>query len=284
MAKLTTVTTSVLLVWLAVLCAGCARKTSLRTTLEGTWNSYLEASRSGEESELEKVMSVFRLGMMKNNLASAKRSLTPDLIKSFAEDSPDISTAEFVALLETGPTAGLVYAGDSEEKDADGKPQVTFTFIKFVKEGSEWKVDAVMETGGPKFQGDGKKTEFDPSELPPDFAIDGRVREAPKPITPPYATAFLDIVSQGYETQVIVNDIEQTTTVDSSSSGLLKGGLRKGENNIVIVVAQTEKDTTLKPQVTVRRILENRETKETFKFAPQENVEGRHTFNFGVDN
>jgi len=282
MAKLTTATTPVLLVWLTVLCAGCARKTSLRTTLEGTWNSYLEASRSGEESEFEKVMSAFRLGMMRNNLASAKRSLTPDLIKSFAEDSPDISAMEFVTLLETGPTAGLVYARYSEE-DAASRPQVTFTFIKFVKESSGWKVDAVMETGGPKFRGDGKKTNFDPSELPPNFAIDGQVREAPKPIIPPYATAFLDIVSQGHKTQVIVNDVEQTTTVDSSSSGLLKGGLRKGQNSIVIAVTQTEKDTTFKPQVTVRRILENRETKETFKFAPQENVEGRHTFNFGVD-
>ena len=162
---------------LVIFSQGIAAEKPLRSILEQAWNSYLKACKSGKESELEKTMSSFRLGTMKNNLASAKRSLTPDLIKSIAEDAPDISTAKFLKLMENGPTAGLVYVKDSEEKDASNKPRVTFMFIKFVKENEVWKVDGEMNMGSPKFQKNGKESEFNPSELPPPLEIDGKVPE-----------------------------------------------------------------------------------------------------------
>lgn len=279
----TTIAISAPFIWLAVLSHDIAAETSLRNTLEKTWGAYLDASKSGEEFRLEKAMSSFRFGMMKNNLASAKRSLTPDIIKSIAKHAPDISTAEFVALLEKGPTAGLVYVKDSEEKDATGKPRVTFIFIKFVKEESGWKVDAEMNIGRPKFDDTGKKSEFDPSDLPPTYEIDGQVRAAPKPVVAPYASALIDILSYGYKTEVTVNGVKQGPPVEASSSGLLKGGLRKGKNSIVIVVTQTEKDAAFEPEVTIRRILEDRKTEQAFKFEPKENIEGKHTFTFTID-
>ena len=283
MTRRTATTISVLYIFVAVISHCIAAEDTLRNTLEKKWEAYLEASKSGKESALAETMSSFRLGMMKNNLASAKRSLTPDIIKSISKHMPDISTADFVTLIENGPTVGLVYIKDSKEKDATNKQRVTFIFIKFVKEDSGWKVDAGMNIGSPKFQDNGKKSEFDPSELPPTYAIDGEVRSVPKPITAPDVAALLDVFSYGYQTEVIVNGVKQGTPVEASRSGLLKGGLRKGENSVTIVVRQTEKDTSSHPRVNIRRVLADRKTEEVFKFEPKENIEGKHTHTFTID-
>jgi hypothetical protein len=122
---------------LIILYSCATNDNSLRTTLEKSWNNYLQACKSGEESELEKVISSYRFGTMKNNLISANRSFTPELIKSIVSNVPDISLTDFEDLIENGPTAGLVYVKDSDEIEADGKPRVNFIFIKFVKESDE---------------------------------------------------------------------------------------------------------------------------------------------------
>jgi hypothetical protein len=259
-----------------------ANEESLRLTLEKTWNAYIEASRSGRESELQETMSSFMLITMKNNLATANRSLTSDMIKSIAKYAPDTNNAKYVTLLEKGATAGLVYIKDSEEKNDSGKPQVTFIFIKFVKENLGWKVDGAISIGSQKFQEDGKESEFNVSDLPPEYKIDGKVRTAPKPIESPFASAFIDVMSYGYKIDVVVNGSQQDAFAGGSHSGLLKGGLRKGKNDITIVIKQTEKNAMSNPSVVIRRALENDKTKEVFKYEPKENSEGEHTFTFDI--
>lgn len=278
-----TLAISTLFIFLLILSNCSATDNSFQTILEKAWNDYLHASKTGTESELEKVMSSYRFGRMRNNLISSNRAFTPEMIKSIAENAPDISSAEFVSLIENGPTAGLVYVRDSEEKDASGKPRVYFIFIKFVKEEGEWKVDAGMEIGSPKFQNDGKKSMFNPSDLPPTYEIDGQVLSAPKPITVPDITAFLDIYAPGYKIQVTVNGVEQETVENKSYSGLLKEGIQKGKNSIIIIATMIDRDTPFKPTVTIRRILRDNKTEEAFKFEPKENVEGEHKYSFSVE-
>ena len=261
----------------------CRAEDPLRLELEKVWEAHLQASRSGEESQLQQTMSAFRLGQMKNDLANAGRALTPGMIRGIAEQGPDISTATFVTLLEKGDTAGLVYVQDSEETDATGQPRISFSFIKFVKEETGWKVDAGMNIGGPKFQEDGSPAKFDPEDLPPTYEIDGEVRPAPAPVTAPYASGVLDVLCPGYKTEVTVNGIAQETTVDSSFSGLLDGGLRQGENTIVITITPTADEATFDPRVAVHRILKNREMREVFRFEPKADIAGTHTLTFQVE-
>jgi hypothetical protein len=255
----------------------------LRSILEQAWNSYLKACKSGKESELEKTISSFRLGTMKNNLASAQRSLTPDLIKSIAEDVPDIATAKFLKLMENGPTAGLVYVKDSEDKDASNKPRVTFMFIKFVQENDVWKVDGEMNMGSPKFQKNGKESEFNPSDLPPPLEIDGKVPKSPEQAPVPDISGLLDVSSHGYKTEITINEVEQEATQNKSYSGLLEKGLRKGKNSIVIRFTKTDKETAFKPGVTIRSVTNDGKSKEVFKYEPKDAIEGTHTFTFTAD-
>ncbi len=261
---------------LLVLASDCAFAQSLQPTLEDSWHAYLQASKSGNESELEKTMSSYSLCALKNKLVSAQRTLTPDIIKSFAKCSPDISKMELVRVLEKGDTAGLVYSGDSVVKDAAGKSKVTFSVIKFVKE-SGWKVDATMNWDKPMYQNDGRKTQFYLSDLQPACAVDGNVKSAPALVKKPYSSALLDVFSYGYQAQVTVNDVPQQP-VTASWSGVVIGGLCKDKNKITIAMTKTGPAGQSVPKIRIRQLLANRTTQEVLKFEPQKNIEGVHTF------
>ena len=263
-----------------ILAADCAFAQSLKPSLEKAWNAYLEASRSGDELELQKTMSSYSLCTLKNKLASAQRVLTPDIIKSFAKYSPDTSKMEFATVLEKGDNASLVYVSDAGKKDASGKPTVTFSAIKFVKE-SGWKVDATMNCDKPMYQDDGRKTGFYLSDLRQDCVMDGKVKPAPALVQKPYSTALLDVFSYGYQAQVTVNGVPQEP-VTASWSGVVIGGLRKNKNDITITMTKVDTAKQSVPKIRIRQLLKNRTTREVLKFEPRKNIEGVHTFTVSV--
>ncbi|MCG8549288.1 MAG: hypothetical protein MI799_02675 [Desulfobacterales bacterium] len=262
---------------LAVLVFNDALAGPLRSTLEASWYAHLKASRSGKESELKKTMSAYSFCTLKNSLVSAQRSLTPDIITSISKYAPDISQMRFVRILENAETAALVYAMDSEKKDADGNPGVTFNVVKFVKEASGWKVDASMNCDKPKYRIDGKESTFYKSDLRPACAMDGKAKPAPLLLPKPYSTALLDIFSYGYQTVVSVNGVRQSP-VSASWSGVLLGGLSKGKNKVSITITKRPSEKQLPPKIRIRRILKNRTTQDALKFEPKRNIEGDHTF------
>ena len=255
----------------------------LRETLEKSWNEFVAATKSGQEAKLEQTMTSYRLGTIKNVLASTQQTLTPEFIIEMAEFTPDITTAEFVEVIENGSTAGLVYGKEMDDPGTGSKQQVEYTFIKFVKEKSGWKVDGVSNTYKDKFQDDGSKTEFKRSDISPSFAIDGQVKKAPDPMSAPDIVGMLDIFSYGYRTEVRVNGVQQRPTVDMSSSGTVDGGLKKGSNSITIVMTSEGEGISHNPEVKIRRALQDNTIEEVFKFAPKDNIEGEHTFSFTVE-
>jgi hypothetical protein len=267
---------SVIFTGFLVLSFDCAFARSLQSNLEKSWNEYLQASRSGCESELQKTMSAYSLFTLKNKLISAQRSLTPDIIKSFAKYSPDISAMEFERLIEKGDNAGLVYVRNSGEKDRKGNPKVTFSAIKFVNE-SGWKVEAVMSCDKPMYYDDGRKTRFYESDLRPACVMDGKVKPAPDLVKKPYSSALLDVFSYGYQAHITVNGVPQKP-VTASWSGVLIGGLCKNKNEISIKMTKVGTARPRAPKIRIRQLLKNRTTREVLKFAPRKNIEGVHTF------
>ncbi len=196
---------------------------------------------------------------------------------------PDLGVKTFVKVIQEGPTAGLVYVDDSKERDATNKPRVTFTFIEFINEKGDWRYHGLANVGDLKYKEDGTLTEFRPNELPAKLAIDGRVLEAPAPIEKPDVVGMLDIFSYGYATQVYVNDVKQSVAADISSSGLLQGGLRKGDNALRVIIQRTSGEYFQPPTVTIRLVQQDEETAKIFTFKPPQDVVGTHDFNFMVE-
>lgn len=266
---------------LTVLVFDYALAQPLRKTLEDSWNAYLEAGKSGKESELEKTMSSYSFCSLKNNLVSARRSLTPGIIKGKAKYAPDISQMRFVKTFQKGQTAGLVYAKDSGKKDAKGNPLVTFDVIKFVKEPSGWKVDTSMTCNRLKYQSNGRETSFYLSDLRPACAMDGKVKPTPALLKQPYTTALLDVSSYGYQTVVSVNGVRHCPSTPNWS-GVVLGGLSKGKNKVTITITKKENEKQVPPKIRIRQVLKNRTTRDALKFMPKKNIEGVHTFTVAV--
>lgn len=243
-----------------------------RATLENSWRAYVDAAKTGNEAALEKTMSAYRLGTMKNFLTGSGQTLASNVFQRMASTLPNISEAEFVSLKVNGPTAGMVFVTNSKQKDAQSS-RGNSLFIKFVKEDSIWKVDGQIGNFG--------NSKFDLAHLPPTYELDGQVLGAPKVETKPDVPAFLDVTANGYKIQVTVNGKEQYTTIDQSSSGILAGGLRKGTNSIVVIIDRTEKDEG-SAAVTIRRLF-GLKTVEVFKYEPEKDIRGKHTFDLNID-
>jgi len=254
---------------------------TLQKTLESCWRNHINACRSGKASAIQQTMSAYWFGTLKNNLAEAKRELTGDMIRSMAENGPDVFRMRFTRLIVNGPTAGLVYSADSREKDASGKPRIEFAFIKFVKEASGWKVDGMMRRGDVKFGKDGEETRFNPSDLPPQLAIDGKVREAPAAVSAAELPGILDVFSYGYRTLVTVNGIKQDPVEGKSASAIVRGGLKRGRNTITIALVKIDKETGFFPSVKVW-LVDGKERREVFTYEPNGKIEGTYALAFDV--
>jgi len=151
----------------------------LRATLESAWKDFVAASKSGNESELEKTMSTYYFATLRNNFARAGRAMSPENLRSVSRFALDSGGTSFVTVLENGPTAGLVHVRDTGQTDASRKPRVEFFFVRFVNEGQGWKVDGSTSIHALKYQDDGKLTPFSPARLPRGYQVDGQIRKAP---------------------------------------------------------------------------------------------------------
>lgn len=257
-----------------------------RDNLEKPVKAYIKACRSGDEKELQKTMSSFAYSRLKNNMASMGQALSPEMIRQFAGELADLFTPgskwKFEKVLANGPTAALVYSNDSDQEGYD-KPHMDFMALKCVKERGEWRYEGGMTTGADKFKADGKPTVFDTTLLPPELAIDGNVRQALAPAAMVDLVGMAMIESTGYRTEIAVNGGEPIVKENGDKGALIKEGLKKGKNTIDITFKKLAPDAAFKPRVEVHIQKPDGESVQAFKFAPQDKIDGRHSFTFNAD-
>lgn len=261
---------------------------ALRQQLEAVWEASRQAYRDGDLALIRKVTSNHSYGTLQNDLAAVGKELKPDDVTVLYKMMPNPAKLKFVELKQDGPTAGLLYLDEGDKSDDPNLPSpVRFHFIKFVKETRGWTLEGTLTMGEPKYQKDGSETRFDYADLPPELVIDGKVRPAPKAVEKPkgpVVQGMIDISSYDYKTEVSINGVQQEGMEGATSSGPIAGGLKKGENNIEIVVAKSAKaQSGWEPEVTIRYLDSSGQEQEGFKFTPEENVEGTHDFTFTVE-
>lgn len=260
----------------------------LRKKLESVWSAYREAHRHGDKALYKKTCSAYRCGTLINTLAAVREELTPEDLIFFYDRMPDLATLKFVELKENGPTAGLIYVDENQNKpDPDLPPPKRFLFIKFVQEAWDWTVDGIHSTSMPKHQIDGSETQFNYALLPEELALDGKVRPAPKAVRKPkkrVVKGALDISSYGYKTKASINGFDQGKAENTDYSGAITGGLKKGVNKIEIVIAKSDKtESDLPPRISVQYVSNSGMQREAFTYEPEENFEGRHLFTFMIE-
>lgn len=138
--------------------------------LEKTYRALRTASASGSEAALRRVISARTYKEAKDHLARTGRRFTPDMVRAFAVDYPDLTDMRLLEAKRAGDAAFVVFVGD-EEKDPDGDDQILFVYIRFVLENGRWKFDGLIDIDDSKRQPDGTETRFKIEDVPPELRL-----------------------------------------------------------------------------------------------------------------
>ena len=262
---------------------------TLRPALEQALKNYGEACRTGDAARLKAATSTFFYGTIANNLASAGRTVTPEVIKSLAGMEPDLTRMKFYGVFQNGPTAALVFSSDSAGVLAEGKSGVDFTVVKLVKEGGDWKMDQSGSLSRLKYEKDGTEAKFGMADMTArsGLKLDGVVHPAPAPLPVAEVIGYIRVSDSSFKAEVTVNGVRQEGASSTSPFGsLLTGGLKKGANTVEIVVtaANPAAKSTRLPEVMILVPQKDQQLKDVFSFKPAPGeAEGKHTLTFTVE-
>ena len=234
-----TVPTSLLLL---VACGGESVDESipLRTQLETAHQAFLDAAATGSEAKLAEAVTPYTISKFRNGRARRRILFDEETIRGIGVNAMPIASFPFFETREVGDTAALVYKVAKDPVDGEGRVDVDYYVVRFARIDGSWLFDGSGGTGYFLAVDDGKPIAFDESALPEYLKVDGVIREAEAPIPIRDFDAIFSIESFGYKTHLFINDVEEGNWSNIGSHAYVSGGLGRGENRIVLDVAELD--------------------------------------------
>jgi hypothetical protein len=217
--------------------------------LISVFSNFKKIAATGHETEIDRYMSTRYLNTMKNNCSSLGIKLGEEQIKDLAGQY-EISKGKFIKLIENGPTSLIVMNLPTTDMDGND-PQTQFLFLKFVKEDSVWKYDGGATNTEHKYDEKGNLTQFTEALIPKRLVLNGNLPEVPVLIPIAEVRANFFIMTQGYSVSMAVNGGSPLKVTEGSDSGLLPGGLKKGENVVALTITKETDKSLLYPNVKI---------------------------------
>lgn len=214
-----------------------ANDADVRSQLERTYSSWRSAIAARDVGGWQRSTSSHRQMATRNLIVSQKQPF-PDALFNLPLRPAEISTLRFLQVKSLGNTAHAAYFGkvDLGLLDVSEIPECIL-ILKFVKESTGWKFDTsrLLNLGGSPevrtalMNGGSNQVLDDPA-----FAPDGVVPVTSKPCPLPDRIGVLQVASIGYTTRATVNGFEIATVQDNAEEHIVIGGLRDGENPLII--------------------------------------------------
>lgn len=213
----------------------------LRRELERTYSTWRSAIASRDLGGWQKATAAHRQMITRNLIVSQKQPF-PDALFNLPMRPAETSTLRFLQTRVAGNTAHTAYFGkvDLGLLDVAEIPE-NVLILKFVKEATGWKFNtsrllnlAASPDIRASLQNGGSSSVLDD----PEFAPDGVVPATPKPCPVPDRIGVLQVASFGYATKATVNGFEVAAVQDNAEEHIIIGGLRDGENPLVIEAKQ----------------------------------------------
>jgi hypothetical protein len=213
----------------------------LRRTLERIYSSWRQAMVGQDVSGWQQSTAAYRQMATRNLIVSQKQPF-PHALFAVPVRPPETSTLRFLGTTVRGNTANAAYFGKVDLGLVEA-PQIpdSLLILKFIKESSGWKFDTtqLFNLGSaPEIQAalknGGRATFLDN----PEFAPSGEVPPVPKACPNPDRIGVLQIASFGYATRATVNGFDVATVQDNAEEHLVIGGLKNGDNALVVEARQ----------------------------------------------
>jgi hypothetical protein len=262
------------------------------------WQAYPDACRAGTAAALQKVAAPDAFARAINNDHDKGKEFDAQTYASIAMQPFDgmQGTPRVLKLIVNGPTAGILWLGSqstfSEATGESGNPVSAFWFAKFIQAGDRWTVGRVLISpitftktvaspvqgqpgitrtiqGSPwTIQGGRRIPNFNFGTLPArGLAIDGKLPVV-DPIRPvAEIPAEFMISGTSWKIQVTINGEPQPLVCNEFKDGLVRGGLKRGNNTIEITLSPDYSAKALYRPPQVRLLRQNREI---FLYKPEQ--------------
>jgi len=211
----------------------------LRSGLERTYVSWLQAMRRSDMAAFATQTSRYRQMCLRNEVVSLRQPWPAAVFKSIIQ-APDVSRLTYIDAAAVGDTARVVYFGRVDFALESAITPENPLIVRFLREGGVWKFDWIQyvnlgndEDARRQARAGGRKW-LDT----PDFQLTGRYPDIPKPCREPYQIAALSILAQSCKVTVDINHGTHIETVENNTGGrVITGGMQKGPNHIIITPA-----------------------------------------------
>lgn len=209
---------------------------ALRSQLERTYVSWLQAMRIGDMAAFATQTSRYRQMCLRNEVVSLRQPWPAAVFKSIIQ-APDVSRLTYIDAAAIGDTARVVYFGR-----VDFALESTITpenplIVRFLRENGVWKFDWIQYVNLGNDEGTRREARAGGRKWldAPEFQLTGRYPEIPRACREPYQVAALSIVAQSCKVTVDVNHGTHVETVENNTGGrVITGGMQKGPNHIAI--------------------------------------------------
>ena len=214
-----------------------AADSDVRPQLERTYSEWRSALAARDLPGWQKVTASHRQMATRNLIVSQKQPF-PAALFNLPMRPAETATLRFLQAKVVGNTAHAAYFGkvDLGLVDASEIPD-NILILKFVKEATGWKFDTsrlLNLSGSPEIRITLQNGATTPFLDDPAFAPDGQIPATAKPCPIPDRIGVLQVASFGYTTKATVNGFEVATVQDNAEEHLIIGGLRNGENPLIL--------------------------------------------------
>jgi len=212
-----------------------ADRDELATTLEKVYLKWRKAIQEKDAKAWLATTARYTKVSIRNTVVSQKLKF-PDAFFDSPIKPPKIDNLTFLGAKAAGQTAQAVFYGkiDFELEDQEDELPNGLLVLRFIKEGSAWKFDTTRMMG---FAGmEDLETQIkagDYSFLEDEaFSPPGMVPNVPKECRYPDKIAHLQLLSIGYDTEVVINGNSTHFVSNNKVSELIIGGLNGGANQL----------------------------------------------------
>lgn len=239
---------------LATICEA-KKSENLRHDLENSYKDFTTAIKSKNDEMLKYSTTSYLYYGARNGLISSKSKFPENFFDSYVID--DMSTFHFIATIQKGATANLVYFGESGDSfTSKGVPYKVFRVIKFIKEDGSWKHNGILEFFDDIFVYSPNSSEEENIKYlqSTDAMPDGIIQPTPKLCLQPDYVAIVIVTANDVDAIVNINgyDYEKNINEYSSMSHLVFGGLKEGANTVTIHSTPIENATEPTLSVSIR--------------------------------
>ncbi len=220
---------------------------------------YQDFSAAVKENSIEGIQAVMTKGSfisIKNDALSFGIVYPGDVIDQLSLSMLDFKYFKYMTYKTNGPTSNAYYLY------TEGNSESIIITLCMELENGKYKLDGLKMRDAKDFMINLNNKDYSFLDLA-EFRPSGVVKPMPPIIEKVDYIANIDITCYGYTVSVTVNGIFQETVQNKSRSGVLMGGVKKGENIVELSIEKTDVAETALPEIGIRALI-NQQEKQVF--------------------